>query len=126
MSRPARLARTAVALLIGGSLACEGDSAVPGALTVSVMSPSGAEGAAVVDLFGPGLRAVSAIEGRVFSSARGDTVRVVVLREEPGQLRFSLEVDDVGTTPSGVVLEVAGGDDRIRGGLSSYEVGISR
>jgi len=124
--------RVAATLSFGAALlavACgdAGPESGPGTLTATVLSPNGAEGAAVVDVFGPGIEAVGALEGRVFSQRRGDTVRVVLVRDgEAGDLRFTLSVADTTRVFTGVVLEVAGPDDALRAAVSTYTVDVRR
>jgi len=124
--------RVALTLLLGAALlaaACgdTGPESGPGTLTATVLSPNGAEGAAVVDVFGPGIGAVAALEGRVFSQRRGDTVRVVLVRDgEAGDLRFTLAVADTTRVFTGVVLEVACPDDALRTAVSTYALEVRR
>lgn len=123
--------RSRTLLLAGLSLlasACDlGPPAGPGTMTATVVSPNGAEGSALVLVYGPGIRSVGALDGRVFGEQQGDTVRVVVVRDDAGgTLRFSLEVADTTQSFTGVVLDVAGPDDVLRGGASAYAVEIHR
>jgi len=81
----------------------------------------------VVEVLGPGMGEVGALEGRVFSERRGDTLRVVVVRDEgAGDLRFTLEVADTTQVFTGTVLEVAGPDDEVRTALSAYVLELRR
>jgi hypothetical protein len=52
----------------------------------------------------------------------GDTVHVVVVRDQPGDLRFVIALADTTRAPSGVVREVAGGDNRLRADASAYRL----
>jgi hypothetical protein len=103
----------------------QGPEAAPGTFTATVVSPNGAEGAAVLSLFGEGLLGVTAVQGRAFAEVRGDTMRVVVLGDG-GALRFGLEVADTTQRPTGVVIEVAGPDDALRASVAGYAVEVSR
>jgi hypothetical protein len=91
-----------------------------------VVSPNGAEGSALVSFFGPGIGNVSSPEGRVFSERVGDTVRVVVAADTPGELRFMVAVADTTAPPQGTVLQVADGDDQLRSTAAGYELDFSR
>jgi hypothetical protein len=104
--------------------ACGTDEAAPtpGVLTATLLSPNGAEGSAHVRLFGQGITEVRALDARTFSNARGDTVDVVVVRDQPGDLRFLVALSDASRVPEVAVLEVAGGDDRLRSNVQSYRV----
>lgn len=112
--------------LLLGLVACgdAGPTSAPGTMTVTVDSPQGAEGAAVVDLVGPGLGGASALDGRVFSEPRGDTLRVVVVAEPAGTLRFGVEVPDTTRPPVATLHEVAGPDDRLRVPFGGYRVEV--
>jgi len=104
-----------------------GPKSGPGTLTASVLSPNGAEGSAVVELFGPGMGEVGALEGRVFSEQRGDTIRVVLIRDDDGgDLRFTVAVADTTQPFTGTVLEVAGPDDALRAAVSAYSLEVRR
>ena len=99
----------------------QGPASAPGILTVTVVSPNGTEGAALVTLLGAGMGAVGPSEGRVFSEAHGDTVHVVVVNLAGGALRFTVQVADTTKPPTGILVEVSGPDDRIRG-LAGYRL----
>lgn len=116
-----------VAALAAATLlaACDGGGpSAPGALTVTLVSPNGAEGSAHVRLFGAGLEAVGELDARVFGHRKGDTLDVVVVRDEPGELRFRVQVADTTVRPVGTVLEVADAQNALRGGLSGYRVEV--
>jgi hypothetical protein len=97
----------------------------PGVLTVTLVSPNGPEGAAHVKLFGEGIVEVRPLDARTFSNVRGDTVDVVLVRDQPGDLRFQVALADETRVPTAAVLEVAGGDDRLRANLQSYRVELA-
>ena len=99
-----------------------GPVSAPGILTATVLSPNGAEGAALVTLVGAGIGTIAPREAvRVFSEARGDTVRVVVVNLGGGTLRFSVQVADTTKPPVGTLVEVSGPDDGVRG-LAGYKL----
>jgi hypothetical protein len=106
--------------------ACGTDEAAPtpAVLTATLVSPNGAEGSAHVRLFGHGITEVRALDARTFSNARGDTVDVVVVRDQPGDLRFLVALSDASRVPEVAVLEVAGGDDKLRSNVQSYRVEV--
>lgn len=124
-SGAARLAASLTALWAVGC-GSEGPESGPGVRTVVVVSPAGPEGAALVRLEGRGVEGVTAIDGRIFHHARGDTVRVVVVREDAGVLRFAVSLADTLAEPRGTVLEVADRENELRTGLSGYAVEIRR
>jgi hypothetical protein len=114
----------AVALLV----ACgdSGPEAGPGVLTATVVSPHGAEGSAVVSIFGPGIGDLTPLGGRLFEWRRADTVRVVLANDEGGDLAFAVAVADTTQPPVGVVLQVADAQDRLRDVLTGYELEVRR
>lgn len=97
----------------------------PGTVTATLVSPNGAEGAAVLSLFGDGVGEITAVgtgAARVWSLRRGDSVRVVLVRDDGGELAFRMALNDTTQKPGAVVLEVAGADDRLRAALGDYTV----
>jgi hypothetical protein len=127
------LVRSSLQILLSLSLiaalslsACSTDdpAPTPGVLTATLVSPNGPEGSAHVRLFGQGITEVRALDARTFSYARGDTVNVVVVRDQPGDLRFLIALSDASRVPEAAVLEVAGGDDRLRSNVQSYRLEV--
>ena len=124
----ARTLRAALlAALVSGLAACgdEGPVSGPGELTATVVSPNGAEGAALLLLIGDGLGALAPVDGRVFGRQEGDTLRVVVVNEGGGDLRFRVAVPDTTQKPQAVLVEVAGPDDQLRP-LAGYTLELRR
>ena len=122
-----KLLRTALTAAASGVVllsACDSNDLGPtaGLMTATLVSPNGAEGAAWLTLFGEGIVEVRALDARTFSHARGDTLNVVLVRDQPGDLRFLISLSDTTRLPGVSVLEVAGGDDRLRGDLEGYRV----
>ena len=117
----------ALACFLPVAVACgdQGPASGPEMLTVQVVSPNGAEGAALVRLIGPGLGDVTPDAGRAFSDLRGDTLNVVVVNEAGGDLRFRVALADTTRPPQGVLLEVSGPDDAVRA-LAGYAVEVRR
>jgi hypothetical protein len=121
-------------VLLGGLVACESEPtgpAGPGRLKVRVTSfLGGANGAAIIELTGPGVSAVSALDGDLFFFSDGNTTRVVICRDRPGTIEFLIDVDDRATPPSGHLIELADGDNRLRPtfahwlSIEPYEVAV--
>ena len=114
-------------LLLAGLLGTSGcgDAApvsAPGTLTAIVESPNGAEGAALIRLIGEGVASVEPLTGDLYSSVLGDTTRVVVLLDTPGDIAFRLNVADTTRLPVVTLLQVADGQNELRAGLSGYSV----
>lgn len=117
---------TALAVLVIGACGDAGPESGPGTLTATVRSPNGAEGSAVVTFFGEGIGNVTPLTGRVFDQRRGDTLRVVLVNDEGGELSFAVAVADTTRPPSGLVLEVADADDRLRSTTAGYSLEFRR
>ena len=91
-------------------------------LTATLVSPNGAEGAAVIVLYDVrgGIAPVGDTE---LYQSHGDVLtRLVLINQVGGTLSFAVEVFAVGSPPVAVVLEVAGPDDELRASLSGYRV----
>ncbi|GBD32139.1 MAG: hypothetical protein KatS3mg081_2131 [Gemmatimonadales bacterium] len=109
-----------LAAAVGG---CESDVLeTPVELRGRLVSPNGPEGAAVLELIGPGLGNARAASGHLFTRQNGDTLRLVAVLEEAGTVEFVVEWFRKKSRPEVRVLEVAGGDNAIRGSLSGYRV----
>ncbi len=119
------IAAGAAFVFAAGACGDAGPASGPGVLTARVVSPNGAEGAALVTLVGPGIEGIAAAGGRVFSEVHGDTVVVVVVNEAGGDLSFDVSLADTTRLPTGALVEVSGPDDRIRA-LTGYSVEIRR
>lgn len=90
-------------------------------------SPHGAEGAAIIQIDGAGVRSVSAGEGtRAFMQPGAGGTRVVVVREPAGPIEFTLTLAAGGTLPRARVVEVADGEDQPRASLDGYRVTLER
>lgn len=100
----------------------------PGAYEVAIESPNGEEGAAVIQLTGSGIEGARAADARVYLAHIDEsTTRVVLIRDTPGELRFQVDVRDLGAPkPSAVILQVADGDNELRGSLAGYRASLTR
>ena len=126
LSRAARLLRAAAALLVVAA-GCESTGeprAIDGAYTVRLISPNGAEGAAVLELTGPGIASVTPLEGEVFSSLHEQATRALVLLTDPGEIRFRVELRGATVLPQARVVAVAGPEDQHRD-LAGYRVELT-
>ena len=106
MGLPRRLVAGMVLALLLGACGDAGPRSSPGSVEVRVASPNGAEGSAVVAVFGEGIRGVST--------------------DVPGDLRFALSMADTTTVLQGVVLQVADGEDRLRSTVGGYTLEFLR
>jgi hypothetical protein len=123
---PKTLSATVLAVVLTGACGDGGPESGPGTLTATVHSPNGAEGSAVVTFFGEGIGNITPLTGRVFDQRRGDTLRVVLVNDEAGELSFAVAVADTTRPPSGLVLEVADAADRLRSATAGYSLEFRR
>ena len=112
--------------MLAGAEACErSTSPGPGAgLTSSrLVSPHADDGAAFIELTGD-VQAVTAPEGTTVytEQVRPGVLRVLLVRETPGPIAFSLMLADRARTPVVRVLDVADGLDRPRASVDGYRV----
>jgi len=96
--------------------------AVPGELLVRVESPKGLEGAAVLETADEGVVEITGDGGQLFQWRQDGNIRIVVLLDTPGEIRFVLEVEDINSPPQLRLVEVADPDNRLRAGLLFYRV----
>jgi len=116
-----------VGLAVGGcdSTGPDGPSG-PGSFQAILISPSGDEGSAVFELTGGvGLGAVSTVGGEAFYEHSGGSTRVVVVRDDPGEIRFQIWTENLGRLPEVSVVQVADGENQLRASPASYSVQLS-
>lgn len=97
----------------------------PGAIHVDLESPNGAEGSAVFQISGgTGLGVVSSFGGEVFYDHNYGTevTLVVVVMDVPGEIQFKIRTANVRDLPTVSLLQVADGNDVLRGSLEGYQV----
>lgn len=95
---------------------------LPGDLVVTLVSPNGPEAAVVLETTDEGIDGIQSLTGEAHHWRAGDVSRIVVLLEEPGEIRFALSLADVNRAPALQILEVADPDNRLRDDLSEYEL----
>ncbi|MEQ1855031.1 MAG: hypothetical protein ABL963_01095 [Longimicrobiales bacterium] len=101
----------------------QGPESAPGTLTAALVSPNGAEGAAVVTLRGQGLGATTGLGDVVlFRLDDADVTTMVLVSPSGGSLSFRAEVADTTRPPTTAVLQIAGPDDELRATLSGYRL----
>ncbi len=99
----------------------------PGVVRVTLDSPNGDEGAAVLLLVGEGvIRASATDEADVYSETRGETTRVVVVHPSGGTLTFDVDMVERSRPLVALIQEVAGPNDALRNDLGGYRVELSR
>jgi hypothetical protein len=118
------------ALLLLALSACDllgpSSSDGPGFLDIELLSPQGPEGAALFELAGvEGLSGISSQGGWVFHHDQGERLRVVVILNDPGTIRFRVGTASVKKVPKVTILQVSGADDSLRASLSGHRVTVS-
>ena len=91
-----------------------------------LQSPNGAEGAAAIELTGPGIQSVTASGGRLFSQASNGTTRVVVVHQTAAEIAFRVTMAPGQAPPAARVVEVVDGNDLPRTSLTGYSVTFGR
>ncbi len=100
---------------------------VPGDLVVRLVSPNGSEGAAVLQTTDGGIQEISVEAGlQAFHWSEGGLTRIVLLRDEAGEVRFVMSVEDWRQPPQLEIVEVADEANRLRGSLVGYSLQVSR
>jgi hypothetical protein len=126
--RPIFKRAVAACLVVAAAAAACGDSGPsgpsgPGAFRADLFSPNGVEGAAVFEITGGvGLGDVSVSGGEVLYDHGSTATQVIVLLDNPGQIRFQIRSENVGLLPTVTVVQVADGDNELRETLSGYDV----
>ncbi len=91
-------------------------------MTAALVSPNGAEGAAVVDVAGT-VENISGSSGvSVYTTPSATGTRVILVRMTPGALEMSFRTQDISRPPNISVVEVADGDDAVRASLTGYRM----
>ena len=109
--------------------ACEStpvDPTGPGELEAALISPHGDEGSVVLELTGAGIGQVTAIGGQAYTLPTGSGIRVVVILNDPGEIKLNIAVDDVASVLAASVIEVADGANVLRPATTGYSVEFSR
>lgn len=117
-----------VALGVGGCdlLGPDGPKG-PGTLTATLVSPNADDASAVLELTeGVGLGTISPMGGEVFYEHSLTSTRLVVVMDDPGQVRFQVRTENIGRLPEVRVIQVGNGDNQLRSSLSEYRVLFER
>jgi hypothetical protein len=99
----------------------------PGILTATLKSPNGAEGAALVVLMGSGIGEATPLgNNELYTNSSLDELRIVLINQAGGELKFRVEVADTTIKPTATVEEVAGPDNELRLALGGYQLEFRR
>jgi hypothetical protein len=96
----------------------------PGDLIVSLVSPNGDEGAAVFEAADDEIGDLDCEECDLFERRADGRIRIVVLMDMSGVVRFTMGVDDRRSPPELQIVEVADGSNRLRDDLSGYAIAL--
>lgn len=91
-----------------------------------LVSPHGDEGAAAIELTGPGIQSVTAPAGTLWTQADGNTMRVVLVRDPAGPVELRVTTAPGQTPPAARVVEVVDRFDQPRESLAGYSVTFTR
>ena len=120
--------RLVALLVLLAAAACDSGPKGPGFLTATIEGPVPL-GAAIVEVQGEG---VLGFEGagttHVFTTPGEPGVhRVVLIGEQPGDLRFKVQVQEVrDRPPSATIIQASGGDDIPLATVQAFQVNIVR
>lgn len=109
--------------------ACDaGDPGDPpgGEYRAELRSPNGDEGAAAIELTGPGIESIATDAGILHTQPSGNTTHMVLIRDPAGPIEFRITMAPGQEPPAARVVEVVDGDDRPRASLDGYRVTFSR
>ena len=91
-------------------------------LTATLVSPNGAEGAAVIVLYDVAGVLAPVGDTEIYQSQGAALTRLVLINQVGGALSFEVPVPSGGVPPIAIVQQVAGPDDELRTSLSGYRV----
>jgi hypothetical protein len=116
---------TLVTSVVLGGIACERSTSPSAAGTVPVrlVSQFTDDGAALIEFTG-NVQSVSAPAGTLAYTEQkgGGIIRVLLVRETPGRIEFTLHLANRSTLPTSRVLEVSDAVDRPRTDVGAYRV----
>ncbi|MDH3457522.1 MAG: hypothetical protein OER90_11855 [Gemmatimonadota bacterium] len=110
-----------VLVLLASVMGC-GTEPLYRSFDASVISPNGLEGAVVLELEGTFLGVTAPSGSQVFTHASEGVTRVVIVLTNPGNIQFTLTLDDLGEAPDVRIIEVADGANELRVPLRGYRV----
>ena len=64
--------------------------------------------------------------GQVFYEHTLNSSRIVVVMDDPGEVRFQVRTENVGHLPDVTVIQVGSGENELRSSLSGYRVLLTR
>jgi hypothetical protein len=128
-ARAVRWLRRVGALALLAAAACDSGPKGPGYLSATIEGPVPL-GAAIVEVQGEGVLGFEGAGTTHVFSAPGSTAslhRVVLVGESPGDLRFRVQVQELGDRPpSATIVSASGGDDIPLATVQAFQVRIVR
>jgi hypothetical protein len=117
-------------LLAAPALAgCDGGTgSVPagGEYIVTLESPHGPEGAAILEMTDQGVEGIYASAAALFRNRISGGYRLVLVREPAGSIQFRINLAEGNHFPEVRVIEVVDGEDERRPSVEGYEVSFER
>ena len=105
-------------------LACDDPVGDQATMLATLVSPNGAEGAALVELPVDGVSGVTAVDGEVLELIQGGRRQIAIVRDAPGPISFRFTFADETRPPEVRVVQVSGPDDTPRA-LAGYRVDVT-
>lgn len=110
--------------------ACDGGGtgSVPagGEYIVTLESPNGPEGAAILEITDQGVESITASAAALFRNRISGGQRLVLVREPAGPIQFRIRLAEGNGFPEVRVIEVVDGQDQRRPSVQGYEVSFTR
>jgi hypothetical protein len=97
-----------------------------GEYIVTLESPHGNEGAAILEITDQGVESITASAAALFRNRISDGWRLVLVREPEGPLQFRIRLAEGNDFPDVRVIEVVDGRDQRRPSVEGYEVSFTR
>lgn len=123
IDRRSRWRLLAAAMLLTSLLAAchDASSPKPSGAAGHIVSPNGAEGAAVIEFAGV-VSSINVPGGVGYLSSTGGVTRAALILQQPGTIRFSLPGVAIGAGPAATVIDVADGNNQPRAAVAGYTV----
>ncbi|HEX2077827.1 MAG TPA: hypothetical protein VHG08_08965 [Longimicrobium sp.] len=124
--RISSLSLLAAALALAACDGGTGSRPAGGEYIVTLESPNGHEGAAILEMTDQGVESVTASAAALFRNRISGGYRLVLVREPAGPLQFRIRLAEGNDFPDVRVIEVVDGQDQRRPSVEGYQVSFTR
>jgi hypothetical protein len=126
-----RVLEFAALLLTASLVRCDqrdpaGPAAALGPVILLVASPRGPEGAALIEIDGHNVTALSGSDGMALAQQNGNRLRIALLLARPGVPQLTVTVTDTTQPLNAVLLEVADSLNVLRPSLQGYSLLVAK